>query len=174
MLFPVKWLIFFSFPFPGKPLFVYYLFNTQSFCGNCLGFKTRPSFSDRKKAIFLWFLFYTTRKLCVKLTFLSRWNSAVGGILQVLKFQCCHSHHLRHVSVPLGALPVPFLAFRTNVKISGGRPCSYCTYYCHCLYFGYLLIEVERFYCATAAQWSGRLRARDIQYFVHEKSQSRP
>ena len=100
-----------------------------------------------KKAIFLWFLFYTTRKLCVKLTFLSRWNSAVGGILQVLKFQCCHSHHLRHVSVPLGALPVPFLAFRTNVKISGGRPCSYCTYYCHCLYFGYLLIEVERFYC---------------------------
>lgn len=116
-----------------------------------------------KKAIFLWFLFYTTRKLCFELTFLSRWNSAVGGILQVLKFQCCHSHHLRHVSVPLGALPVPFLAFRTNVKISGGRPCSYCYYYCHCLYFGYLLIEVERFYRATAAQWSGRLRVRDIQ-----------
>ena len=111
------------------------------------GSKPGLALVDRKKAIFLWFLFYTTRKLCVKLTFLSRWNSAVGGILQVLKFQCCHSHHLRHVSVPLGALPVPFLAFRTNVKISGGRPCSYCTYYCHCLYFGYLLIEVERFYC---------------------------
>ena len=125
-----------------------YLFNTQSFCGNCLGFRTRPSFSDRKKKQYFCGFCSTQQENCVlNWHFLSRWNSAVGGILQVLKFQCCHSHHLRHVSVPLGALPVPFLAFRTNVKISGGRPCSYCTYYCHCLYFGYLLIEVERFYC---------------------------
>ena len=152
--------------FPHRVSVVRDLFNTQSFCGNCLGLKTRPSFGDRKKTnIFVVSVFYTTQENCVlNWHFLSRWNSAVGGILQVLKFQCCHSHHLRHVSVPLGALPVPFLAFRTNVKISGGRPCSYL----------YLLLPLPIFWlftnwgrtfllCATAAQWSGRLRGRDIQ-----------
>ena len=90
------------------------------------GWKPGLALVIEKNNIFVVFCSTQEQENCVlNWHFLSRWNSAVGGILQVLKFQCCHSHHLRHVSVPLGALPVPFLAFRTNVKISGGRPCSY-------------------------------------------------
>ena len=68
--------------FPHRVSVVRDLFNTQSFCGNCLGFKTRPSFfGDRKKNIFVVSVLQTQQENCVL-----NWHFWVDEIQQLVEF----------------------------------------------------------------------------------------